>query len=403
MRRVHLHRPGTAVPGWRAASSLTALAFVLSACGTKAPPVAKPPEVKVATVLQRDVPIYIEAVGQTIGNTETDILARVEGFVEKVHFEEGTMVTKGQLLYTLDPRPLEANLAQAKGNLAEAEAQWARTKQDVARFEPLVADAAVSRQEYETAVALEKAAAAAVVAASAAERRAAVDMGYVRVTAPDDGLIGKTEVDAGTLVGRGQPTLLTKISKIDPIHVRFTLAEKDYLRYSRIYGVADVPGKKHEDSMEMILADGSVHPQKGRIFFVDRNVDPTTGTILVEASFPNPERIVRPGQYAKIRAVAETKPGAILVPQRAVQEMQGLFNVAVVKADDTVEFRPVEAAERVGSLWVIAKGLQPGERIVVEGLQKVRPGVKVAAQNVTIEDGGAAPAPDAPAPPASGA
>jgi membrane fusion protein, multidrug efflux system len=262
----------------------------------------------------------------------------------------------------------------------------------------------VSRQEYETAVAQEKAAAAAVDAARAAERRAEVDLGYVRVTAPDDGLIGKTEVQAGTLVGRGQPTLLTNISKIDPIHVRFTLAEKDYMRYSRIYGVADTPGKKHEeDSMEMILADGSVHPQKGGIVFVDRNVDPTTGTILVEASFPNPERIVRPGQYAKIRARAEMRHDAILVPQRAVQEMQGLFNVAVVKADDTIEFRPVEAAERVGALWVIAKGLQPGERIVVEGLQKIRPGVKITAQNVTIEDSAASPAAAAPAPPASGA
>jgi len=404
MRRVHLHRLGTAAPGWRTASTTAALAIVLTACGTKAPPAAPPPEVKVATVLQRDVPIYLEAVGQTRGNTETEILARVEGFLDKVHFQEGTMVKKGQLLYTIDPRPLEANLAQAKGNLAQAQAEWARRKQDVARFEPLVADAAVSRQEYETAVAQEKAAAAAVDAARAAERRAEVDLGYVRVTAPDDGLVGKTEVQAGTLVGRGQPTLLTKISKIDPIHVRFTLAEKDYLRYSRLYGTADQPGKKHEeDAMEMILADGSVHPEKGRIVFVDRNVDPTTGTILVEASFPNPERIVRPGQYAKIRARAETRQAAILVPQRAVQEMQGLFNVAVVKADDTIEFRPVEAGERVGALWVIAKGLQPGERIVVEGLQKIRPGVKVTAQNVTIEDGAAAPAAAAPTPAASGA
>lgn len=398
----HRRQSATTVRGRILASPLPVLLLALGACTAKAPPAAQPPEVKVATVLQRDVPIYLEAVGQTRGNTETEILARVEGFVEKVHFEEGTVVTKGQLLYTLDPRPLEANLAQAKGNLAEAEAQWARTKQDVARYEPLVADAAVSRQEYETAVALEKAAAAAVDAARAAERRADVDLGYVRVKAPDDGLIGKTEVQAGTLVGRGQPTLLTKISKIDPIHVRFTLAEKDYLRFARVYGAADKP-KKDDASMEMILADGSVHPNKGQIVFVDRNVDPGTGTILVEASFPNPERIVRPGQYAKIRAVAEVKQGAILVPQRAVQEMQGLFNVAVVKADDTVDFRPVQAADRIGALWVIAEGLEPGERIVVEGLQKVRPGVKVTAQNVTIEDGAATPPTAAPAPAAPGA
>jgi membrane fusion protein (multidrug efflux system) len=308
------------------------------------------------------------------------------------------MVSKGQLHYTLDQRPLEESRAHAKGQLAEAEAQWTRTKQDVARFEPLVADNAVSRQEYETSVALERAAAAAVEAARAAERRAAVDLGYARVKAPDDGLVGRTEVQAGTLVGRGQPTLLTRISKIDPIHVRFTLAEKDYLRLARLKGSPEQMAQKKKEkgeAMQMVLADGSIHPYPGSVVFVDRNVDAETGTILVEASFPNTEQIVRPGQYAKVRAVIEVKPGAILVPQRAVQEIQGLFSVAVVKADDTVEMRPVQAGERVGGLWVIDKGLEPGERIVVEGLQKVRAGAKVTARTVTIEDGAAAPAPAA--------
>ena len=378
------------IRSFRPYGATTFLACLLAACGLiacakKEAPASAPPEVKVAAVLQRDVPISIEAVGQTRGNTETDILARVEGFVEKVHFQEGTAVKKGQLLYTLDQRPLEATLAQAKGNLAEAEAQWARTKQDVARFEPLVKDNAVSRQEYETAVALEKAAAASVDAARAGERRSAVDLGYARVTAPDDGLIGKTEVQAGTLVGRGSPTLLTRISTIDPIHVRFTLAEKDYLHLARKFG-SEPPAERKETHIEMVLADGSVHPQPGRIVFVDRNVDPTTGTILVEAAFPNPGGIVRPGQYAKVRATVEVKPGAILVPQRAVQEIQGIYNVAVVKADDTVEFRPVEAAERIGALWVIGKGLAPGDRIIIEGLQKVRPGTKVAAVPATIDE-----------------
>jgi membrane fusion protein, multidrug efflux system len=369
--------------GWRVLAILPLV--LIPACAKKVAPAAPPPEVKVATVLKRDVPIYLEGIGQTRGNTETDILARVEGFITKVQFQEGTWVKKGQVLYALDRRPLEASLEQAKGTLAYAEADWARTKQDVARFEPLVADNAVSRQEYETAVALEKASKAAVAAARAAERRAAVELGYTTVEAPDDGLIGKTEVQTGTLVGRGSPTLLTRISKIDPIHVRFTLAEKDYLRLARAFGV-DKPPKETKDTLDMILADGSVHPYKGSVVFVDRNVNPETGTILVEASFPNPEKIVRPGQYARVRGAVQVKTGAILVPQRAVQELQGNYSVAVVKADETIELRPVKASDRVGSLWVIDSGLEAGDRIVVEGLQKVRPGVKVSAVNVTIDE-----------------
>jgi len=373
-------------PTHRHASVALALALGIFACKTETPPPAQLPEVKVATVLHRDVPVFVEAIGQTRGNTETEIRARVEGFIETVNFQEGTMVKKGQLLYTLDPRPLEETLAQARGTLAQAEAQWARTRQDVARFEPLVKDNAVSRQEYETSVALEKAAAAAVDAAKAAVRGAEVNVGYTKVLAPDSGLVGKTEVQAGTLVGRGLPTLLTRISKIDPIHVRFTLPEADYLHYAHARKERESGGEAGPPPFELILADGSVHPHPGHFVFVDRAVDPETGTILLEAAFPNPEKIVRPGQFARILAAVKVKKGAILVPQRSVQEMQGLFNVAVVGPDDTIAMRPVVPAERIGSLWVIDSGLKPDERIVVEGLQKVRAGVKVASQMVTIEE-----------------
>lgn len=369
--------------------------FLMLACTAKAPPPPPPAGIKAAIVLQRDVPIYLEAIGQTRGNTETEILARVEGYVEKVNFQEGTMVSKGQLLYTLDPHVPEATLAQVKGNLAEAEAQWVRTQQDVERFKPLVANNAVSRQEYETSVALERAAAASVEAARAAERRAEVDLGYTKVTSPVDGLIGRTEVQAGTLVGRGAPTLLTRISKIDPIHVRFTLSEQDYLRFARAKG-SQPTKEEQEKPLQMVLADGSTHPEPGHLVFVDRNVDPESGTILLEASFPNPDRIVRPGQYAKVRATVEVKPGAILVPQRAVQEIQGIYSIAVLKADDTVDLRNVRAGERVGSLWVIDSGLKPGDRIVVEGMQKVRQGAKVTAEQVTIDEGAAAGSSSAP-------
>jgi membrane fusion protein (multidrug efflux system) len=362
---------------------------VAASCGKKEAPPPPPPEVKAAVVLQKDVPIYVEAIGQTRGSTEIEVRARVEGFLQTVDFKEGNPVSKGQLLYTIDPGPFEAALAQAKGLLAESEAQLARAHQDVVRYEPLVAKNAISRQEYETAVAVERAAEAAVEAAKASARRAELDLGYTRVVAPDDGLVGKTEVYPGTLVGRGQSTLLTHISQIGTIHVRFTIPERDYLHYARRNakggggGGADLP-------FELVLADGSVHTQKGRLVFVDRNVDPQTGTILLEAAFPNPGGIVRPGQYARVRAAVDMKPGAILVPQRSVAELQGIYNVAVVGGDDTIELRNVKPAERIGTLWVIDSGLKAGERVVVEGLQKVRTGVKVKAELVKIEDGSAA-------------
>jgi membrane fusion protein (multidrug efflux system) len=366
-----------------------------AACGKEEAPPPPPPDVKVATVLQKDVPIYVEAIGQTRGSTEIEVRARVEGFLQSVDFKEGTLVQKGQLLYRIDPRPFEAGLAQAKGALAEAQAQLARAHQDVVRYEPLVAKNAISRQEYETAVAVERAAEAAVDAAKAVAERAQIDLGYTRVVAPEPGMVGKTEVYPGTLVGRGQSTLLTHISQIDTIHVRFTIPERDYLYYARrreLRGARenDAPGAKLP--FELVLADGSVHPATGSLVFIDRNVDPLTGTILLEAAFPNPGGVVRPGQYARVRAAADLKQGAILVPQRAVQELQGIYNVAVVGGDDTVELRLVKPAERIGRLWVIDSGLKAGERIVVEGLQKVRAGTKVKAEPVTIEQEEQAPA-----------
>lgn len=362
-------------------------------CGKKEAPPPPPPDVKVATVLQKDVPIYVEAIGQTRGSTEIEVRARVEGFLQTVDFKEGFPVRKGQLLYTIDPRPFEAALAQAKGALAEAQAQLARATQDVVRYEPLVAKNAISRQEYETAVVVQRAAEASVEAAKAAAERAEIDLGYTRVTAPESGLVGKTEVYPGTLVGRGQSTLLTHISQIGTIHVRFTISEKDYLFYARRRQERLGDHALGESlPFELVLADGSLHPEKGRLVFADRNVDPTTGTIMMEAAFPNPGGIVRPGQYARVRAAADLKKGAILVPQRAVAELQGIYNVAVVGADDTVETRMVQTGQRIGNLWLIDSGLKAGEKIVVEGLQKVRPGVKVKPEVVQIEEtGGAAP------------
>jgi membrane fusion protein (multidrug efflux system) len=382
--------------------ALGAAALIGVACSKKQAPPPPPPEVKVATVLHRDVPIYVEAIGETRGSTEIVLRARVEGFIQTIDFKEGTPVRKGQLLYTIDPRPFEAAVAQARGQLAEAEARLARATQDVVRCEPLVTKSAISRQDYEKALGVQWAAEAAVAAAKASAERAEIDLGYTRVVAPEDGLVGETQVYPGTLVGRGQSTLLTHISQIRTIHVRFAVPEREYLHYARTVQECSARAAAAKLPFELILADGSVLPDKGQLVFVDRNVDPKTGTILFEAAFPNPTGIVRPGQYARVRVPVDMKPEAILVPQRAVSELQGIYNVAVVGGDDTIEVRAVKAAERIGRLWVVDSGLKGGERIVVEGLQKVGPGVKVKPEIVTIEGTSGSP-PAASASAASGA
>ena len=340
-----------------------------------------------ATVLQKDVPVFVEAIGQTRGSTEIEVRARVEGFLESVDYKEGNYVRKGQLLYTIDSRPFEANVAQARGVEAEAEAQLARAKQDVVRYEPLVAKNAISRQDYETAVVVQRAAEASLEAAKAALKRSEIDLSFTKVEAPASGIAGKTEVYAGTLVGRGQSTLLTHISQVETIHVRVSIPERDYIEYSRRGEEMRKAGETQARKFEMVLADGSVHPHKGKLVFVDRAVDAQTGTILVEVAFPNPGGVVRPGQFARMRVAIDDKKGAILVPQRAVTELQGIYNVAVVKPDDTVELRMVKAGERIGTLWLIDEGLKAGDRVVVDGVQKVRAGVKVKALPATIEEG----------------
>ncbi len=348
-----------------------------------APP--PPPEVKVAPVVQRDVPVYIEVIGQTRGSTEIEVRPRVEGYLESVDYQEGSYVRKGQLLYTIDPRSFQADVAQARGVQAEAEAQFARARQDVVRYEPLVAKNAISRQEYETAVQMQRAAEASVEAAKAGVQRARIDLSFTRIYAPASGIAGKTEVYPGTLVGRAQDTLLTRISQVERIHVRVSLPERDFIEYSRKREERRRAGNSEPLKFEMLLSDGSLHPEKGDLVFVDRAVDPQTGTILVEVAFPNPGSVVRSGQYARVRVAIDEKKGAILVPQRAVTELQGIYNVAVVKPDNTVELRMVKAGERIGTLWVIDEGLKAGERVVVEGVQKVRSGIKVTPRPAPAE------------------
>ena len=374
---------------------LGALLLVLG-CRDKTPaPAPAPVPVIAAEAIVRDQPIYFEAMGQTVGSQDVEIRARAEGVLESVHFREGGMVAAGDLLYTIDPSTLEANLAQAQGNLAQAEAALDKAQRDVARLTPLWKKNAVPRQMVDDAEAAERSATGAVDTAKAAVENMRIQLGYTKVFAPISGLIGKTEVKPGNLVGRGQDTLLTTISALDPIHVRFSISERDYLALRQAYADKIQAAPEAPAAVfDLVLADGSTWPQKGAVVFADRNVDPTTGTLLLEVAFPNPDGILRSGQFGRVRVPVRQIANAVLVPQRAVQELQATYSVFVVGADGCAEFRPVQVGARIDNLYVIEAGLQPGEKIVVEGGQKLQNRMPVAA---TLQDAVSAAASNAPA------
>ena len=356
--------------------------------------VAPPPtEVYVVDVVQKDVPVNLELVGQTVGSQDVEIRARVEGFLTSMDFREGSFVKAGSLLYEIERTPLEAALAAAKADQANADARLTKANNDVARYTPLVAKQAVSQRELDDARSASDAARAEVDAAKAAADKATLDLSYTRVTAPIDGLIGTTEVKPGNLVGRGQNTLLTTISQIDPIFFRVGVTESDYLKIAK-RDPSRIGEAPRAGGIDLMLSDGTHHPQTGNLGPIDRAVDPTTGTLGVEFVFPNPDHVLRPGQFGRAKILLETKPAALLVPQRAVQELQNLYSVAVVDASNKVAFRNVKMGLKVDSLWVVDEGLKPGERVVTEGLQKIQDGMTVAPK--------AAPAPAAEAQPAAG-
>ncbi len=353
------------------------------------PPTAPPPppEVLVADVIQRDVPVYLELVGQTMGFQDVEIRARVEGYLTNMSFQEGSLVRKGDLLYEIDRLPLEAILAEARANQATAEAQLAKANNDVARYTPLVAKQAVSQRELDDARALQDAATAQVEATKAAVAKSTLDLSYTRITAPISGLVGTTLVKTGNLVGRGESTLLTTISQIDPALFRVGVTEADYLRVAR--RALDGGGRAgRQANIQLTLADGTVYPHPGKVNVIDRAVDPTTGTLGIQLLFPNPTLLLRPGQYGRARLLLDTSVGALLVPQRAVQELQNLYSVAVVDGSGKVSFKNVKVGPRVESLWVIAEGLTASDKVVVEGLQRIQDGMTVTAK----------PAPPTPAP-----
>jgi len=339
-----------------------------------APP--PPPEVYVVSVVQKDVPTYLDLVGQTEGAQDIDIRARVEGFLETMDFQEGTFVRKGQQLYLIDPKPFEAALAQAKADKANAQARLEKASNDVRRYTPLVAKQAVSQQELDNAKASQDAGRAEVAAADAAIDKAQLDLGYTKVSSPVDGLIGFTKVKPGTLVGRGESTLLATVSQINPIVLRVGVAEADYLRVIKQRDASQGDQPAIDRRIELTLADGSVYPQPGKVKTVERAVNAATGTLSLQLEFANPNNVVRPGQYGRARILLEMRKDALLVPQRAVQELQSLRSVAVVTGNK-VEFRNVKAGPRVDSMWVIEEGLKPGDQVVAEGLQALRDGIEV--------------------------
>jgi membrane fusion protein (multidrug efflux system) len=359
------------------------LATLLAACSGEEPAVVAP-EVYVAEVVQKDVPVYMEVVGQTRGSQDVDIRARVEGFLDSIDFSEGSYVHEGDLLYQIDPKPLEAALAQAKGKLATSQARLDQATVTVNRMKPLADQQAVSLQELDNALANQHAARAEVDAGKAAVEKAELDLGYTTIKSPIDGIVGITEVKAGNLVGSGESTLLTTVSTVDPVLFRGGISEADYLRMSRNIDVRRGSRDGKNVEVHLLLADGTEFTHTGTFEAIERAVDPTTGTLSLQVSFPNPERLLRPGQYGRIRFASEIRKGAVLVLQRAVQELQDRFNVMVVGPDNKVSMRSVKVGPRVGDLWVIDEGLKPGEKVVVEGLQRLRDGMTVTAVPVDM-------------------
>ena len=358
-------------------------ALFCAACDKPEPPPPPPPEVAVGPVVQQDVPIYNEMVGQTSGVEDVEIRARVEGYVERVAYAEGSVVHKGELLYVIDAKPFNAAVAGAKGDLATWQARLDKAKNDVARYTPLAAKQAVSQQELDNAMAAQQAATAQVEAARAAVDKATLDLSYTRIMSPVDGLAGTSKVKTGALVGRGENTLLTTVSTINPILFRAGIAEADYLRLRQQLQKSGATADLKSVPIDLILADGTTYAHKGNIELAERAVDAGTGTLMIQFRFPNPDGLLRPGQYGRARFVVEQLTGAMLVPQRAVQEMQGTYSVAVVSGDGTVAFHNVKVGPKMDTQWVINEGVKPGDRVIVEGLQRVKDGMKVTPREVT--------------------
>jgi membrane fusion protein (multidrug efflux system) len=356
--------------------ALVCVAVGLAACGKKAPPAPPPPEVLVTEVKQQDAPIYNEYVGQLDAWVNATIEARVQGYLISQNYKEGQLVKKDDVLFEIDRRPFEAALAQAKAALLQAEASAKQAELNAQRATDLFQRKVASEQERDNAVQSSLAARAQAEAQKAAVEVAQVNLDYTTIKAPVDGIAGLVKVQVGDLINIG--AVLTTVTKVDPIKAYFTVSEQRYADYAKRW--ADPQERaQHEKELrfELLFPDGSTYPQPGELFAIENQVDVRTGSLRIAAQFPNPGNILRPGQFARIRVQSEIRKDALLVPQRAVTELQGNYQVAVVGPDNKVHIQPVKMGRRVDHEWIVEEGLKAGDQIVVEGVQKVREGLTV--------------------------
>ena len=359
-------------------ASLACVLLLLEGCGTKrasAGPGA-PPNVQVAEVTQRDIPIYHEWIATLDGYVNAQIQPQVSGYLIKQNYREGQTVRKNEVLFKIDPRPFQAQLNQVQAQLAQAEAQLGKTELDVQRDTPLAKEKAIAQSQLDNDIQANLAAKATVQADKAAIEQAELNLEFTNVLSLIDGVAGIATGQVGNLVG--PQTVLTTVSQLDPIKAYFIASEQQYLAFvKRNPTAAAREARERQLQLELVLADGSIYPRKGRFFAADRQVDIQTGAIRLAGLFPNPDNVLRPGQYGRVRFISYIRTGAVLVPQKAVTELQGSYLVAVVGSDSKVSLRAVKVGERAGAMWIVDEGLKPGERVVVEGVQKVRDGMLV--------------------------
>ena len=367
-----------------AASSVLLVLILTAGCSRKAAQVApNAPEVLVTTVAPQDVPRVLERVATLDGFINANINAQVQGYIVSRDYQEGSVVKKGDLLFQIDPRPFEAALAQAKGTLAKDQANQVKSDADEKRAIDLFNKKVISDQERDTAIAAAGANKANVEADQAAVKQAEINLGYTKITAPIDGVAGFTNNQVGDLVGPSTGPLTT-MSQIDPIKALVTAGEGPWTDFISRHPDADERQRYIKSlDFELILSNGEVYPKKGKFYALDRSLDIKTGSIRYEVTFPNPGNILRPGQFGKVRFVADIKKGAMVVPQEAVTELQGSYQVAVVDENNKVSIRPVKMGERIGAMWEVTEGLKPGDKVVVQGLQKAREGSAVTAKDWT--------------------
>ena len=367
--------------------SLLLLSALFLSCAKGDKQEAMPPQpFEVYEIQTKSVPIYEEFVGQIYGEKDIPIRARVEGFLEGIHFNEGERVKKGQLLYTIDPDPFEQEVAAKRSLVAQEQTVLVQTENDLARIAPLAEMSAVSEQELDMATAKRDAAISSLKAAKANLEIARINLGYAKMYAPIDGIIGKTNAREGEFVGKDpNPVILNTVSQLRAIRVQFFLTEPDYLKLARAYLTAEememrrVEGDDRAE-LELILADGSLYDHEGAVDFIDRSIDSSTGSILVQATFPNPERLIRPGQFARVRIRVRQDENAIVIPQKCAKELQGQFSVMFVNNENVLESKTVEVTDKVGEFYIIKEGLQNGDKIILEGIQKARSGMEIVPQ-----------------------